>query len=195
MKKFVGMLSLLLCAAVLFTACKVDAPANPTLCAESTSSNLPVESTSSTPPSPSGSIAPTKPIAPTLPEYEPGSIRLTNQDSDDYDFNRPYRAVYYTIYGEFFDLVDDTQQQDLHDWLEKSSAETNYGENQNEMLLVSMIKRYNIPREEFEKAVNQYISNQKISSTFMLHEDREVPNPAIIYTFDNELINYYYRYE
>lgn len=186
MKKLVWILLPLLCTTVFFSACKGDTPNTPSILAEST---VPTSCLTS------DITAPTEMIAPIMKEYQPGSIQLTDQDRDDYDFNRPYRALYYTIYGVFLELVDDTQRQDLYDWLEKSSIETNYGETQDEMLLVSLVKRYNISKEEFVKAVDRYISNNQISSSYMLHEDVEIPNADIIYTFDNEIINHYYRYE
>lgn len=208
MKKLIMILTIPLCAALLFAACKQDipTPTEPTSPTESTAPSAPTDlpSTNLSEPTTAPTIPTepttvptdtTEPTTPILPEYQSGSIRLNDQNLDDYDFNRQYRAVYYTIYGEFFELLDNTQQQDFYGWLEESSAETNYGEFRNEMLLVSMIKRYNIPREDFDKAVEKYISNKQIVSTHMLHEDNEVPNADIIYTFDNEIINEYYRYE
>lgn len=185
MKKLVLVLLVLLCM-VLFTACEGDAPTTPKSPAEST---MPTSYLSPT------ITAPTETIFSMPQEYQPGSIQLTDQDGDDYAFIRPYRSLYYTIYGVFFELIDDAQRQDLYDWLEQSSIDTNYGENQDEMLLVSFVKRYKISKEDFMMAVNQYISNNQISSTNLLHEDVEIPNADIIYTFDNEIINHYYRYE
>ena len=74
--------------------------------------------------------------------------------------------------------------------MEKS---TNYGEHFDEMYLVSFIKHFNIPREEFDKAVKEYISHRTTEE--LKKEFWEAPNADIIYTFDNEIINEYYRYE
>lgn len=122
-------------------------------------------------------------------EYEPGTIILGDQK--EYGFVRPYRSLYYSMPGVFLELLTDEQLKDYYYiWDEPQS-----GTNLTEMLLVSFVKRYNIPREEFEKAVEKYISNHGLRTSTMLHEDSEIPNTDVIYTFDNELINYYYRFE
>ena len=135
---------------------------------------------------------PTQPSAPALPEYQPGSIQLEPRESDDYHFLRKYRVAYYRIWGEYMDLLDDEQREDLYDWLEEDSKNTNYGEFREEMLLVSFVKRYNITREDFDAATAKFTENSK---DYINAEEYEVPNGDIIYTFDNEIINYYYRYE
>lgn len=141
---------------------------------------------------PTVSTQPTQPSAPALPEYQPGSIQLEPRESDDYHFLRKYRVAYYRIWGEYMDLLDDEQREDLYDWLEEDSKNTNYGEFREEMLLVSFVKRYNITREDFDAATAKFTENSK---DYINAEEYEVPNGDIIYTFDNEIINYYYRYE
>ncbi len=131
----------------------------------------------------------------TLPEYKAGSIKLEPQEQDDYSFNRKYRISYYQIWGEFVELLNEEENQDYMEWVDKKSKQENYGELQNEMLLVSFIKRYNIPREKFDQAVEKYIANSKAARCDLLSEQYEAPNGDIIYTFDNEIINRYYRYE
>jgi hypothetical protein len=79
-----------------------------------------------------------------------------------------------------------------HHWLEEESQKTNYGELMDEMLLVSFVKRYNITREEFDAATAKFAENVKNDTHT---EECEVPNGDILYTFDNEIINHYYRYE
>lgn len=63
------------------------------------------------------------------------------------------------------------------------------------MLLVTMIKRYNIPKEAFQSVVDYYIQLCQKLDQDMLHEEYEIPNVDVIYTFDNEIINRFYRYE
>ena len=63
------------------------------------------------------------------------------------------------------------------------------------MQLASYLKRYQIPREEFDKAAEKFIANGKAAGWDTTQEEYEVPNGDIIYTFDNEIINQYYRYE
>lgn len=214
MKKITLLLAVLLCAALLFAACQENTPGvtvdtTPTGITDPTDPpTVPTEPptdpteppTDPTEPSANPTDPPTEPIIPlpTVPgnpmEYQPGLIQLVAQKSDDYKFERKYRLIYYTIYGEFFALLDEEQSKDLGNWLKKSSEETNYGEFQEEMLLVTMVKRYNIPREEFDKAVEKFIANNEALDWDMKYEEYEVPNADIIYTFDNEIINYYYRY-
>lgn len=129
-----------------------------------------------------------------LPEYKAGSVKLEPQDQDDYTFNRKYRITYYQIWGEFTELLSEEEYQDYMEWVDQKAKKDGYGEFQNEMLLVSFIKRYKIPREEFNQAVEKYIANSKASACDLSSEAYEVPNGDIIYTFDNEVINRYYRY-
>ena len=56
-----------------------------------------------------------------------------------------------------------------------------------EMVTVAFVKRFNISKEEFELAVGK---NSKYND-----EDAELPNADIVYTFDNAIINEYYRRE
>ena len=126
-------------------------------------------------------------------EYQPGSLELAHDNY--FSFDRKYRIVYYTIDGCFFDLLTDAQWDDFGEWLEEEGEKTDHGATRNEMLLVSMVKRYNIPREEFDKAVENFVSFFNSMGWDMSHEASEVPNADVIYTFDNELINRYYRYE
>ena len=96
------------------------------------------------------------------------------------------------IWGEFGDLLDEKQLEDFFAWSEQERVRTNYGRDQDEMFLVSFVKRYNIPREAFDEAVDKFIASNR---EWVTEEEYEVPNADIIYTFDNEIINYYYRYE
>lgn len=130
-----------------------------------------------------------------LPEYKPGSVKLIPQNDDDYPFVRKYRITYYRIWGEFSELLSEEEYNDYMEWTQKEAEESGYGEFQNEMLLVSFIKRYNITRDEFDFAVEKYIENCKKDQCDMSLEEYEVPNGDIIYTLDNEIINNYYRYE
>ncbi len=177
MKKSIVWLTVALCMFVaLFSACRSDTPKAPL-----SQGNSPFVGTDA--------------ATGTLPEYKAGSIKLEPQDQDDYAFNRKYRIAYYQIRGEFTELLSEEEYQDYMEWVDKKAKQDGYGEFQNEMLLVSFIKRYNIPREEFNQAVEKYIANTKAAAHDFSAEASEVPNGDIIYTFDNEVINRYYRYE
>ena len=172
MKKSIVWLTATLCAFVLlFSACQPSV-SNP----------------------PSDSVPTTENYG-NLPEYKPGSIKLEPQDLDDYAFTRKYRITYYQIWGEFTDLLSEDARQDFMNWADEESKKNGYGEHQNEMFLVSFVKRYNISRTDFDKAVKVYIDTRNKTGVDLYSEENEVPNGDIIYTFDNEIINHYYRYE
>lgn len=178
------MVTVLICSA--FTACVPKEPTDNT-------TKAPSEEIITTEPEEASTLPqPTNPVT-KLPEYVPGSIKLEPQESDDYNFERKYRITYYRIWGEWLELLDDEQTKDCDEWFDRNSKETHFGEFQNEMLLVAFVKRYNIPREKFDEAAKKFAAGLKESDAIL--EECEVPNADIIYTFDNEIINRYYRYE
>lgn len=203
MKKSIVWLTAALCAIVLlFSACQPSV-SNPPSDSVSATKNLASEGTESNSKqtdnsnSPASQASSNKSASDTsnLPEYKPGSIKLEPQDQDDYKFTRKYRIIYYQICGEFTDLLPEDARQDFMNWADEESKKNGYGENQNEMLLVSFVKRYNISRTDFDKAVKAYVDARNKTGEDLNSEENEVPNGDIIYTFDNEIINRYYRYE
>ena len=135
----------------------------------------------------------TLPVPVSLPEYRPGSVKLEPQDQDDYSFERKYRLAYYGIWGYFTECLTEEETADYMQWVDEYNKSTNYGETQEEMLLVTYIKRYNISRAEFDAAVEK-MQAEMPPEDGVIYEESEVPNGDIIYTFDNEVINRYYRY-
>lgn len=203
MKKSIVWLTATLCAFVLlFSACQPSV-SNPPSDSVSATENFASEETESNSKqtdnsnSPASQASSNKNSSDTgnLPEYKPGSIKLEPQDLDDYTFTRKYRITYYQIWGEFTDLLSEDARQDFMNWADEESKKNGYGEHQNEMLLVSFVKRYNISRTDFDKAVKVYIDTRNKTGEDLYSEENEVPNGDIIYTFDNEIINRYYRYE
>lgn len=137
-----------------------------------------------------------------LPVYEPGSIALVPQDQDYHDFERPYRLQYYgnSVYYLSEILLDEEQKEDYYDWSDKYYKDTKYFEDLEEMYVVTFIKRYNIAREDFEKAVEVVSKKNEQRDDFYasdgrINEEYEPLNVDIIYTFDEEIIREYYRYE
>jgi len=63
------------------------------------------------------------------------------------------------------------------------------------MALVSFIKHYKIEKDDFVEAVQREYEWALDSGCSIYNEDCELPNADIIYTFDNEVINAYYRRE
>ena len=133
-----------------------------------------------------------------LPTYTSGTITLQpREDSEQFDFLRSHRLCYYSVSGVFFDLVED-------DSVVTAFLGTKVGDNTHEldeMLLVSFIKHFNITREQFDQTIEKKKQLDKQIATLTgnivdySHESTELPNGDIIYTFDNEIINKYYRYE
>lgn len=64
-----------------------------------------------------------------------------------------------------------------------------------EMVLVSFIKEYKIPKSVFEEVVQRMAEDMLNEGCDLSNEIFELPNPDIIYTFDNEIIDAYYRRE
>lgn len=135
----------------------------------------------------------TLPVPVSLPEYKPGSVKLEPQDQDEFSFERKYRLAYYRIWGYFTACLTEEETADYMQWVDEYNKSTNYGETQEEMLLVTYIKRYNISRAEFDAAVEK-MQAEMPPEDGVIYEESEIPNGDIIYTFDNEVINRYYRY-
>jgi len=121
-----------------------------------------------------------------LPVYVPGSIKL-DEISGDFSFTPTKRRIYYQIPGPVIELVPEGTIDEL---FEKNKDI--YTESQ-EMALVALIKHCNISREDFERAIEKVIEGYISSGFDMTVEDFEIPNADIIYTFDNDIINEYYR--
>ncbi|MFA6698430.1 MAG: hypothetical protein WCS08_08605, partial [Eubacteriales bacterium] len=153
-------------------------------------------------PSPTPSTNPAVTIHPVygeLPVYQPGSILLDFQESaDGFEFKRKYRLVYYLLDYDYMRLAINDQDE-MDEWIQSIDEKTNYGEFQNEMLLVTFIKEFDIPRDALEREVERItkirMDMNEGKEGEKTHELFEIPNLDIIYTFDNEIINEYYRYE
>lgn len=206
MKKVYVMFSILLCMSVLFSACMQNEPApsthleatDPTTVDSTNAPVFPTESptrptiaTPTNPPTEPPVTLPTQPTDPEtgLPVYVPGSLELMNREIQEAPYNRQFRFIYYNMWGEFMALG--CEYGDFDEWFTFRQEQIANG--YRDMILVSMVRYFNIPREEFDKAVEKYIANHSLAE--MRSEYYEVPNADIIYTFDDEIINEYYRYE
>lgn len=217
MKRNILIFLLLVVLAVALTACGEDKadegttaptteptiiPSNPTTEDTIPSTEPSAPYTEATTPSTEPSAPSIEPSVPTMPEYVtwteyvPGSIKLVPQNKDDFSFERKYRWVFYGYHIEFRrEMLTVEQSRDWGIYWDELVANSNGGETQEEMMLVTMIKRYNIPKETFQKAINAYLEMAVRLGHDLTHENYEVPNLDIIYTFDNEIINRFYRYE
>jgi len=112
------------------------------------------------------------------------SVRM---NVSEYTESRAYRRVYYVFPSEYVHLDSDG---DIWLWNYEDTIDS---PEPPEMILVTFIKYFNIPKEKFEQATADFINYCIEANRDMSWEPYEPPNPDIIYTFDNEIINEYYR--
>jgi hypothetical protein len=105
-----------------------------------------------------------------------------------------HRFCYYNVGDFYMRLVDDNDA--LTSFLEEFYLEKqSQTEEPKTMILKEFVMRFKIPREKFDEA-----TAKSYAATIKLGEDisdemYELPNADIIYTFDDEIINDYYRRE
>jgi len=131
------------------------------------------------------------PTDPSLPVYVPGSIKLDPSydysDSDYADYKRSYRVSYYQIPVEFVELAG----ADGYDYIE--TAYSGFISEPPFMLLADFAEHFEIPKEQFVHLLDVLEASWIDSGCDISSEEYELPNADIIYTFDNEIINEYYR--
>ena|GEM_PF-3019200 len=124
--------------------------------------------------------------------YPPDEIKIVPDEIiemfGEFDFMPTKRQIYYEISWPFDDLGN---IEEMYTYLGPIPP----GEEPKEMVYLSLVKYFNIPKEDFEKA-NEELRRSRLSfGDNLTLEDNELPNADIIYTFDNEIINAYYRRE
>ena len=124
---------------------------------------------------------------PTQITFMPEDIRLQERYAlDRLDTSKRY--VYSTCFGEAHDLFPMHAYDEMHE-----ARMRYYGEPETEMALVTLIKKYGIPKEKFEEAIRKEAEYRISVGRDLSSEYGELPNADIVYTFDNEIINAYYR--
>jgi len=133
-----------------------------------------------------------------LPRHEPGSIQLNPNIQQEilWRFQPTVRWTMYVVQGELLDLFSLEEQIEVGEWWSSIFSTDLYPEIPP---LVQFIQRYNISREDFDRAMNEF---REIRDDLALRgiidsttEEFEIPNADIIYTFDLEIISYFYRRE
>jgi len=124
-----------------------------------------------------------------LPQHVPGSIRL-HSDIEGW-LGMPYpaqhRYIFYSIPGIILGLIDD--QNALNEFLNALTEATHLYE----MPLMLLVQHFNIPKEDFVEAIEESRA-RRIELGFDLYDElHELPNADIIFTFDNDIIRYFYR--
>ncbi|MCL2386568.1 MAG: copper amine oxidase N-terminal domain-containing protein [Defluviitaleaceae bacterium] len=124
-----------------------------------------------------------------LPSHIPGSINLLPDSyfSSLIDLSSPmqFRHAFYAIPGEFMSLVRDYDGS----WFD--NLPTGY----HDMLLMLFVQYFNISREVFDDTVNGMREFRMTRGTDLYDERHELPNADIIFTFDTDIIRYFYRRE
>jgi len=128
-----------------------------------------------------------------IPVYAPGSVKLAEVDLTlgvfaMYPFMPTKRHIYYGLPHWLEELAPDNGSA----FVDKLEAEKD-GSEPEEMVAVSFVKYYNIARADFKKAEKKALQFNKKMEDDSCSEAYEVPNADIIYTFNNMLIDYYYR--
>ena len=174
MKKTALLIAVLSLIVIVFSGCDTTTSTDPT------SSESQQTTSSSNPTTPSN-----------LPKYVDGSIKLASKDEMilTFPFEMHYRWVYYEIDGYYTKLVPNKEQNEFM----RRYWEADENEEPPEMMLAAMVQHFNIPREEFDKATEKLIAACIGLEQDMTSELYEIPNGDIIYTFDNAIINEYYR--
>jgi hypothetical protein len=126
-------------------------------------------------------------VPPESVELDPGEEYC---DEDAAYFKRHYRMIYYAIPSP----IDQLAEEGVPEFFEKISTEAD-GKEINEMLIVTFVKKIDISKTDFEKALTEVAEIYEISGFDVTQEAFEISNADIIYTFDNDIINAYYRRE
>ena len=128
----------------------------------------------------------------TLPNYpDPKVIKLNpHGHPGEMDYEPTYRFVYGIIP---YDLVEYVGSDEFEEW--EKTMEYSPVKESHEMSIAKLAKDFNIPKEDFVEIYKEDVERYLKNGWGIYVEEDELPNPDIIYTFDNEVINAYYRRE
>jgi hypothetical protein len=180
MKKILQFMSLIVLSAIVLSSCTIGGDlAEPTTTIDTTIPETTVPITT-----------PTEKY--TYPkEYLSGSIKLMEIDPYDSEMKlTKYRFAYYSFPGCYMDLVG----QKASDQWYNAEVYDEAGEVK-EMVILSFVKYFNISKEQFIKTTEEERQLSLSLGQDLSDEQNELFNPDIIYTFDNDIINNYYRRE
>ena len=129
--------------------------------------------------------------------YPPNEILLNEINEQDYledeDFGWVpcYRDTYFSLPGWLTRMVAPDQRIEFQEYCESSK------DGSDRMAVALFVKYFNIPKSEFEKGEREdWEACVRIGFDMTTpKENNEPANADIIYTFDNDIINAYYRRE
>jgi hypothetical protein len=145
-----------------------------------------------------------------LPTYQPGAVKLRDaqwfRSEYDIDYEMKYRKCYYTIGGGIEDDIvyaGVATMDEVNQYIDQKIIWPNNDGFADQMPLKQLVEHFNLPRDAFDRFVEGNLNLQEYlveehpndSDYDMSSEEWEIPNPDIIYTFDDEIINNYYRRE
>jgi len=129
-------------------------------------------------------------------EYMPDSIKLNPSEAycdDGHSYYKcSYRRVYYSL--PFSPPDSGLTWDEVNEYMNSVSRALD-GNEPEEMIVVTFIKHFKMPKGQFVELIKKEIRYSASAGIDLLLEQNELPNPDIIYTFDNEIINAYYRRE
>jgi len=168
-------LALFILLLVLLAACTTEAETTTTIAIVSTT-NAPEPTTIAFPPPDSISL---KPDGYFEAEYE-------------LSYEYQHRRAFYSIPGNLEIFVAETHP-DVWSWVDE-----NIIENQDApavMSVVRLIQKFDISKKDFVYVIEDLREGRRARGHDLNDEFWELPNADIIYTFDNDIINAYYRRE
>ena len=143
-----------------------------------------------------------------VPVYVPGSMKLLPTEQlkaelwpvllpgeEEPDIPLDFRYCYYHSYATLWTLAVDVDPDEYYEWLTTLPRAEDFYPNgtAEEMPLVTLVKHFKVPKCVFVAEVERQKEGRAALGEDMSAELNEFPNADIIYTFDNKLINYYYR--
>ena len=130
----------------------------------------------------------------TPPFISPETVELEPIEyiAGDFLFTPTMRRIWYQISYEVMRILPEGG---IYEMTELFEREEDFFEEPVEMALVTVIRHFELSREALEEAVvKMYISYREHGFDIM-QEGGEIPNLDIVFTFDNEIINAFYRRE
>ena len=122
-----------------------------------------------------------------LPRHIPGTITLHPQYVLT-DMTMQSRFAFYSLPGVILTLVSN---EEANHW----SQNIRSNESIETSIVMSFVQYFDIPREDFEDAIERLREVRISFGSDLTDEYFELPNADIIYTFDNDIIRYFYRRE
>jgi len=123
------------------------------------------------------------------PSHPEEFILFDDLIASDFYFFPTMRRIWYQIPFQLTDIIPEGVIEELFESNNNASTE------RTEMPLVTLIKHLDIQRETLEEIIKMMEAFYREFDFDLTHEDNEIPDLDIIFTFDNEIINAFYRRE